>query len=236
MNATTPSPTRTSPALYVATDLDCWESEDPALYDRDVTVHGKLYRRLDPAYFAWLRHKVGLAGIACARGRISEAALEVVRQHFQRVHGWAVAHLDERALRESVKARRHRAYIPPIPKPEPAVESQQLPPHLYPNYGNWSFTHPVPPSSVAKVDAIREEALALGWTEASLYQNRGSYPFPFGGEYGLVCYLNGARRTGEVTRESIKVISPRPYETTNRFYNPAIEHPWKKKVRQEEIA
>ena len=58
------------------------------------------------------------------------------------------------------------------------------------------------------VDAIRDQALALGWSEAALYQNRGRYCFPVGGDYGLVCFLHDGREIGQVTRESIEIVMP----------------------------
>ncbi len=77
--------------------------------------------------------------------------------------------------------------------PTPSTE------HLFPRDGCLPSTLSVAPEAVAQVDAIREEAMQLGWTEAGLYQNRGRYPFPYGQEYGLVCFLSGARQVGEVT-------------------------------------
>lgn len=78
----------------------------------------------------------------------------------------------------------------------------------------------------AKVDAIRERALELGWTEAGLYRNRGCYPFPLGQDYGLVCFLSGNRRIGKVTREYVEIICPYQHSMPNRFYNPDVDQPW----------
>ena len=64
-----------------------------------------------------------------------------------------------------------------------------VPPHLFPEDGDWKFTQPVRSSTVPKVDAIRDQALSLGWSEAQLYQNRGRFRFPCGQDYGLVCFL-----------------------------------------------
>lgn len=80
-----------------------------------------------------------------------------------------------------------------------------------------------------KVDAIRDQALSLGWTDARLYQNRGRYSFPCGQEYGLVCFLYDDRSVGEVTRQSIEIIGPPPQENRLRFYNPDVDQPWLKK-------
>ena len=39
-------------ALYVATDLESWETEKPQAWARDVTISGTVFRRLDADYFA----------------------------------------------------------------------------------------------------------------------------------------------------------------------------------------
>ena len=58
---------------------------------------------------------------------------------------------------------------------------------------------------MAKVDGIREEALALGWTMAQLYQNRGSVMFQCGQDYGLVCFLKDDSELGRVTRDFVEI-------------------------------
>ena len=79
-----------------------------------------------------------------------------------------------------------------------------------------------------KVDAIRDQALSLGWSESQLYQNRSRFRFPCGQDYGLVCFLEDDKRIGEVTRQSIEIIGPPPQENRLRFYNPDIDQPWLK--------
>ena len=79
-----------------------------------------------------------------------------------------------------------------------------------------------------KVDAIRDQARSLGWSEAQLYQNRGRFRFPCGQDYGLVCFLEGDKRIGKVTRQSIEIIGPPPQERCLRFYNPDVNQPWLK--------
>ena len=83
---------------------------------------------------------------------------------------------------------------------------------------------PVSAKAVAKVDAIRDQAIALGWDEAKLYQNRSHLPFSLGAEYGLVCFLDGAVEVGAVTAHAIEIIHrhylARPGCST--FYYPDI--------------
>ncbi len=95
---------------------------------------------------------------------------------------------------------------------------------IYPAGESWPFTQPVFPEAVARVDAIRSEAMACGWSEARLYQNRGRVRYPCGKDYGLVCYVDEDREIGEVDERFIEVIhgakTSRP--STLRLYNPDV--------------
>lgn len=101
--------------------------------------------------------------------------------------------------------------------------------HLFPRDGCWPSTLSVTPEAVAQVDAVREAAMQLGWTEAGLYQNRGPYPFPYGQEYGLVCFLSGNRQAGEITARYIEIVYPHQQGKPNRLYNPNLPQPWLKR-------
>ena len=103
-----------------------------------------------------------------------------------------------------------------------------VPPYLFPEDGDWKFTQPVWLSTVPKVDAVRDQARALGWSEAQLYRNRGRFRFPCGQDYGLVCFLEEDKRIGEVTRQSIEIIGPPPHENRLYFYNADVDQPWLK--------
>jgi hypothetical protein len=87
------------------------------------------------------------------------------------------------------------------------------------------------PLAVAKVDAIRDRAISLGWKYDALYrvpENRRA-TFLLGG--GLVCYLRDGWRIGDVTRQSIEIIGPPPPEVRQRFYNPDVEQPWIRRIK-----
>ncbi len=77
-------------------------------------------------------------------------------------------------------------------------------------------------------DPIRDQALALGWSEAQLYRNRGRFRFPCGQDCGLVCFLEKDKRIGEVNRRSIEIVGPQPQENRLRFHNPDQDQPWLK--------
>ncbi len=226
-------------ALYVSTNLTFFETNRQQDYGRDyVGVFGTCFRRLDPDYYAWLRHKMHLAKKATQSGRSAAPAFDKLRARFNAVHAWAIDHLGEKVLRSAVQSLNLKTYVPPMLFPpeqrpaapsEPKVTSPDTRPYLFPKDGDWRFTQRVRTSAVPKVDAIRDQALSLGWSEARLYQNRGRFRFPCGEDYGLVCFLDENKRIGEVTRQSIEIVGPPPNENRLRFYNPEVDQPWIKK-------
>lgn len=215
-------------ALYVATDLDHFETTDPQLYAPDVTISGRAYRRLDPPYYAWLRRQMAAAKRALDAKRIFAAAFESMRALFNSVHAWAVRVFGEAALVAAAKAPAAATYEPPRPDDEdlpPCGARLRRPPgapsgFLHPAQGSWSFTEAVGSDAVAKVTAIRDEAVALGWSEDALFRNRGSLRFPYGGEWGLVCFVDGDAAIVAVTREAITI--QRPRGAAHRFPNPDL--------------
>lgn len=223
------------PALFVATDLDRFETLDGDALADDVTVSGRCYRRLDPAYYAWLRTKVAAAKRALDAGRLSAAAFRTLREAFNAVHAWAVRHLGAAALLAAARTFDPSRYEPPRPDDDllgcgaPRPREPRSPAgFVFPASGAWPVTEAVAAEAVAKVDAVRDEALELGWSEAALYRNRGHLAFPYGGEWGLVCFLDGDARIGSVTSEAITI--ERPRGATTRFPNPAAATPCRARV------
>ncbi|MCC6363127.1 MAG: hypothetical protein IT165_06350 [Bryobacterales bacterium] len=207
--------------LFVSTALDTWLTEDSAAFARDVQINDTVYRRLDPEYYAWLRSRMMLAKTAACAGHIGIDAFHGLRRGFNAVHHWAVDRFDEQALVAATNALDVREYKPPAAEQEPQPRAV-MPASLDRN------AVVVSPESAALVDAIRDGAIALGWTYESLYQTRGATRFPLGDDYGLVCYLKPGDRIGEVTTYSIEII--RPNNVCQRFYSPNVDQPWIKHV------
>jgi hypothetical protein len=232
-------------ALYAATNLESWETDKPHHFARDVGIDGTCFRRLDPDYYAWLRHKMDAAKKAMGSGRLPSQAFETLRCRFNVVHAWAMDCFGEEPLLSAVRALNPRTYSPPAlgtygqdprnlsERAVPDKPPSSVPQYLFPKDGDWRFTQRVPPSAVAKVDAIRDQALSLGWSEARLYQNRGRFRFPCGQDYGLVCFVDEKERIGDVTRRNIEIIGPPPRENRLRFHNPDVDQPWLKKTKNE---
>lgn len=236
-----------STALYAATNLDSWETDKPRYFARDVGMDGICYRRLDPEYYAWLRHKMALAKKALDAGRLDSAAFDGLRTRFNDIHAWVVARFGENELLAAVRSLDPKTYPPPasdtvpqdhqastsISRPTACPSTQAVEQYLYPKDGEWRFTEKIPQSAIDKVDAVRDQALSLGWSEARLYQNRGRFRFPCGEDFGLVCFVDANERIGQVTRQYIEIIGPPPRENRLRFHNPDVDQPWLKRTNPE---
>lgn len=203
-------------ALFVSTSLLSWSTDQPHVFARDVQINDTAYRRLDPEYYAWLRSKMNLAKLAANAGQLGQEEFNELRLKFNAVHEWAIEHVGEAALLDAVRDLDARDYAPPVP--EPATPRRVAPP---PDAAR--------PDAVAMVDAIRDRALALGWTHDSLYASGGSARPTFGRERGLVCCLRPGDRIGEVTTHSIEIILANGVR--QRFYNPNVDQPWIRRVR-----
>ena len=210
--------------LFVSTALDTWFTENVAAFARDVQINDTAYRRLDPEYYAWLRSRMLVAKTAASVGQIGLDAFDDLRHRFNTVHQWAVDRFGEQTLIAAVRNLVVREYHPPIPEPEPQRRA------IVPACSDRNAVL-VSPESAALVDAIRDRALALGWTQDSLYRTVGSLRFPLGSEYGLICYLKPGDRIGEVTTHSIEIILGN--NVRQRFYNPNADQPWITRVGAE---
>jgi len=210
-------------AIWVSTDLNMWHPSDPSFIARDCQIDDRCYRRLDPAYFAWLKLRMHAVKAAADAGHVPAAAFDEARQRFNAMQCVAVATFGEVALLEALRTIDQDAYRPPLPdEDEPPKPTVPAVPRSNPEAERLGRAREL-------VDAIRDQALALGWTTESLYFSDGYERRPFAAKYGLVCYIHSRDRIGEVTRQSIELIGPSPLEVRSRFYNPDVEQPWIKK-------
>ncbi|HWR52107.1 MAG TPA: hypothetical protein VN428_13435, partial [Bryobacteraceae bacterium] len=196
-------------ALFVATNLSAWRTDQPALFAGDVQLGDTAYRRLDPNYYAWLRSRMHLAKLAAGAGRLRQESFDGLRERFNAMHAWALEHIGEAALLAAVNTLNTRDYEPPSADPLPVVRRSPAAEALE--------------QARALVDAIAERALALGWRPERLYEEpeRGR---PFA-DRGLVWLLRPGDRLGKVTRQSIEIIRP-PDNVRLQFFNPDVDQPW----------
>ncbi len=219
----TPPPGGAGVQLFVSTSLQSWATDKPHLFARDVQIDDVVYRKLDPEYFAWLRSRMLEVKAAHKAGRVPQAAFDELRTRFNELQENAIALFGEKALQNALRALRAAEYRPPAPdalsgrcgaKQEPFPEQAARPD------GARSRA-----AAEAAVDAIRDQALELGWTSESLYGRSAL------AKSRLRCDLVTAMsrpgtRIGQVTRQWIEITGPRPHENILRLYNPDVEQPW----------
>jgi hypothetical protein len=202
------------PAVYISTGLDVHEIEDARDWPEDKDIDGTLCRRLSPEYFSWLRSRMVTAQAAHKAGKLPEDAWNTLRQRFNALQELAIREFGKESLQEVLHSFSPKNYRPPALRPELQEKPVEVPRKdwIYPGNQAWKCKQPVTSRAVAKVDAIREEAMAKG--------------------YGLVCFVDGDQEIGEVTEHFIEIVhgpkSGRP--STLRFFNPDVPQPWMKKV------
>lgn len=154
---------------------------------------------------------MNLAKLAAGAGRLSSEAFDDLREKFNAVHEWAVAHFGEDSLREAVRSLDTRGYAPPVAEPDQPVRSARA-------VENLAF------ETVAMVDAIRDRALALGWTYDLLGVAAGSTREPLSLRCTLGHLLRPGDQIGEITPQFIEIVGASGVR--RRFYNPDAQQPW----------
>ena len=215
--------TSTTTLYFASTSLDLRQTDKPDDYPQDIYIEDVCYRKIDPPYFAWLRRQMEAAKRAFESDRLSKPKWDELRGRFNGLQEWAIEYYGKETLQAAISEFDPASYAPPV--------NRQPKPFFFPKTGNWKFSEPVAPSSVRKVDAIREAAQANGWLDERLYQNRGRFVFPLGQDYGLVCFIKPADQIGAVTPTYIEIIHNEPGgKHVVRFHNsdvfpPRIQRP-----------
>lgn len=201
--------------LFVSTSLAIWATDQPEIFARDVQIDDMTYRRLDPDYYAWLRSRMNLAKLAAGAGRLSQDKFDELSERFNAVDEWAVAHFGEEALRDAVRNLDTRSYAPPVAEPDQPVRPARA-------------AENIAVEAVAIVDAIRDRALALGWTEDLLGAATGSAREPLSRRCALANLLRPGDQIGEITPQFIEIVTASGVR--QRFYNPDVGQPWIRRV------
>jgi len=224
-NQSNPTSTTVDLNMYVATNLSYFVTDHGDLLARDVIFEGVTYRQLDTEFYTWLRYKMGQVKKLNDHSRVSDEDYNEIKDEYSRIRSFAKDHFGANRLITAWKIFDPENYIPPGFDEEFLDESASNPPspYLIPEDGSFPFTHPVAPEDISKVDTIKDEAQALGWMDMQLYQNRGRFAFPCGQDYGLVCFLAGEKRIGEVTKDYIEILSSKARGIKYRFFNPLTE-------------
>lgn len=213
-----------SSPIWVSTDLFFLTPRDPEALARDLQIDQRCYRRLDPEYFAWLKVRMHALRAAVIAGRVSGVAFEAIRLRFNEVQAKAIAMLGDAALLRAVRALDVERYRPPMVEQREPSTLRNARPEPHP-------CHERIVRARGLIDAIRDQALALGWTLERLYFHEGFDGRRLTTRSGLICFIGPTHQIGEVTRESIEIIGPPTREVRTRFYNPDVEQPWRRRSR-----
>ena len=195
---------------YVSTDLRLLEQPVSDSYRQDIIRDGVTFRRLDADYFVWIEQTVAQIQKAYAQDRIPQRAYSVLMSRYRIIQKWIEANVTPKNLNAARKRSTLATFNPP-PAARPASAQpksnadspSKSAPHQYPAEGFWEHTVPIDPEVIKLVDSIRDEAIAKGWTEAALYQNRGHYPA--GKCYGLICILDKTDRIEKIDEQFIYI-------------------------------
>jgi len=191
---------------YVSTDLRMVELTARDARRQDMIIEGTTYRRLDAQYFVWIERRIELAQKAANNGKISNEALQKLMSQFRQIKDWVDENIEDRYLSAARKLFESTSYTPPpaaLPKPKVVIEPEPVRSYRYPDDGHWEYTVPIDPDVVRIIDSIQEEALSKGWSEASLYQNRGH--FIAGKWYGLICILDKTDQIEKIDKDIIYI-------------------------------
>lgn len=97
--------------LWVATNLESFEEYDPRFgYE---VGRDPVYRMLDAQYYAWLRHRMQNVRKSHDAGTLDDQSFDILRDRFNTIHNWAVAHIGEENLRRAVRTTNLKRYVPP---------------------------------------------------------------------------------------------------------------------------
>lgn len=209
-----------TPALFVATSLDTWQTDHPSTFNRDVQINDTVYRLLDPEYFAWLRSKMTMAKMAHLAGHLSEGDYETLRGRFNRVQDRAIGAYGEAALVEASRGLNARRYAPPEPVLVASRERVERPIEI------------ARAQARVIVEVIMDEAVALGWNADVLVgedRNREARVAMRRPAAVLVECLRAGAEIGRITREAIEILLPSGIR--QHFYNPDVEQPWIRKSK-----
>ncbi len=217
-------------ATFISTSM-CIAHKGAQHIDSELIYIGDtVHYRLTPLFWAYLRHAFNNATRACEAGKLDGSTYSELLDRISRIYNMALAQFGEDAVKSAeqqftpAKWKRHCERLAQGVKPINDEFDTDMPTgsYRYPADGTGAY-HPVSKTALAIVDAIRDKAIAAGWTMPQLYRNVGIA----NRDWGLVCYIGPEDRIGAITRQSIEIVHPRASHAL-RFYNHEVEQPWLK--------
>ncbi len=185
--------------IWAATDLEILEITEPNTVREDILHADKIFRRLSPDYFLWIKKRFQSFKWMKERQLIDSETSIIIESLLQEIHFWAEKIFNQQDY-DSAEIR-----LKTFPMISP--EDEKPTPFMYPANEKLPIFNPVTDYVLSLVDTIQDEALHLGWTEPGLYQNQGTASFPYGYEWGLVNVINRGDIIENVTSRYIEVIS-----------------------------
>jgi hypothetical protein len=101
------------PDLFVSTDLDTAQFEWAVTSASDVEYNGKIYRRLEPEYFAWLRSRMLAAQSAFKAGKLPVSTWESLKNRFNPLQEYAVQKFGKEDLQQASRRLSPQNYQAP---------------------------------------------------------------------------------------------------------------------------
>lgn len=99
--------------VRVASDLRHITVDGSGDQPQDMIQGDTVYRLLDAPYYAWLRRRMERAKKAHDAGKLPAATWHTLRERFNAINAWAVAHIGEKALVDAVANLDEKSYPPP---------------------------------------------------------------------------------------------------------------------------
>jgi len=220
-------------ATFVSTSMSVAQRGAEHADHEIVYENGAAYYRLTPLFWSYLRHAFDNATRACEAGKLGEATYLELLNRISHIYNLVLAQYGDEAVKsaeQSFTPAKWKRHCERLAKPqEPAIAEHEqnaipVPPgtYRYPADATGAY-HPVSKTALALVDAIRDKALAAGWTMNQLYRNVGIAHR----DWGLVCYIGPEDRIGEIASQYIEIVSStRSGIHSLRFYNHEVDQPW----------
>ena len=202
--------------------------ESELIYIGDVAHY-----RLTPLFWAYLRHAFNNATRACEARKLDGSTYSELLERISRIYNMALAQYGTDAIKSAEqtftppKWKRHCECLSQGAKPienEFDTDAPTGAAYRYPANATGAY-HTVSKTALALVDAIRDKAIAAGWTMPQLYRNVGIA----NRDWGLVCYIGTEDRIGVITRQSIEIVHRSTGGARSlHFYNHEVDQPWLK--------
>ncbi len=208
-------------ATFVSTSICVVTRGEVHATDEIVYDNGIPHYRLTPLFWSYLCHAFNNATRACEAGKLDAATYSELLNRISLIYNAALAQFSAEALKSAERTftpAKWKRHCERLTRDTQSIEYED-------NTDMPTGRHPVSKTVLALVDAIRDQAIALGWTMHQLYCNVRIA----NRDWGLVCYIGPEDRLGTITRQSIEIVHRTAAGTHSlHFYNHEVEQTWLK--------